>query len=212
MKKNLLHSLAFISFPLLAFSAGMAKADTRILQSEVLAGRMTGYDGKAIQINVFFDKPLMPEGSLQLTINDEPALVVRNDSSAAIVRFSTRLRLKQGEIILVTRKNEGGAVEKSFTPKVEKDFDLTGIRDEFNPQVKRTISSPQLSSAYETSEGSCIILFGGVSNTGSSRPSRATISTEAGLIYVKITERVSTNPFFIIAKGDSFKRCDGVIE
>ena len=61
----------------------------------------TGYNGRNIQIELTFQKPLENAESFELLIGDKKILGIKNDTRTGLERFTTRLRFNKDEVLTV---------------------------------------------------------------------------------------------------------------
>jgi hypothetical protein len=188
-----------------------SNAATTISQSEQLAGKISGTDGRQIQLQIRFDEPVQPGQEFTVYVGDVPAAIVRNKSIPQIFSFSARFRVRLDEAVKVLREVGGIAQETIFKPKVTVDYKVPE-GDVFEPQVRTTIANSELTNIYGVEIGDCMALVLGISNTEVKKLSRVSIATNDGELEIATTHLISTNPFFAIGAGRGFKSCEAKAE
>lgn len=199
MKKNKVFLMA------LTLICSTTFANTVITQPDKVLG-FTGYDGRSIQLQFDFQKPIENGDSVDLMIGDKKVLVIKNETGNKLERFTTRFRFNKDEVITVRQIGKNQSVI-NYTPTVSSDFVLPQ-KDSFNTQPRASVVSDELAKAYSAKNGDCIFLFTGISNTGSQVPKSFTAKINGGTVSIQSSERLSTSPFFIIGLNEVAKSCE----
>lgn len=183
-------------------------ADVYFYQPDKLAGDLTGYDGRQIQIQLKFSRPIKPEESAQLLVNNEMVLTLANKSTRDLTRFTTRLRLYKSDKITVKVSGTSDDQTSTFSPTVATDYSPPS-KDEYSPQpMVRRAASQQMKDVYGAEVGDCMYLLLGISNSGDTKPKEFELKTDVGSIRISSSDRISTNPFFVIGSDSVYTKCE----
>lgn len=198
--KNLKTLLALISV-----LSTNALANVTINQPDKVLG-FTGYDGKNIQLQFEFQKPIESGESVDLLIGNRRVLVIKNETSNKLERFTTRFRFNRDEVLTIKTSGKN-PTSTNYTPTVSSDFALP-TKDSFNTQARASVVSEQLAKSYNSKTGDCIYLMTGISNSGSEVPKSFNIKINGGSVFVESSDRISTSPFFIVGLNETAKSCE----
>lgn len=190
---------------------GSVSADVTIMQSETLAGKFSGTEGKVIQTHFLFEPALKPGDKFEIYVANKKTLESNEIAMERIVRFTTRLKVNPGETIVI-RTDQGGVVtENSFTPKVTKPYEKLAT-SKYNPLVKSIVAGASISNTYDISIGDCAILVLNVDSSEDSYLKKLRIETNFGGVSIYGGSALSANPFFSIGRGGKFEQCNASVE
>lgn len=199
MKKIQLIILALIAISTTTY------ANVIVNQPDKILG-FTGYDGKNIQLQFEFQKPIENNESVELLIGDKKILSIKNETGNKLERFTTRLRFNKDETLTI-KTNGRNPTTTSYAPTVSSDFALPP-KDSYNTQARASVVSEELAKNYSSKSGDCIFLLSGISNSGNQVPKSFTLKVNGANVVVQSSERVSTSPFFIVGLNETAKSCE----
>jgi hypothetical protein len=200
--------LKFIVTVSLGLTNLLASANTVVSQLDSLAGGFNAYDGRSIHLNFDFQKPILQNEIVEILFNNKRALLIKNETSSLLERFSTRFRFNVGESLLVKTPSSSTV----FVPRVTTNYYLPK-KDSFdsNRIMSRVVES-EISKAYKLKIGDCAFLVSGISNSGSQLPRSFTIKINNQDIFIESSERVSDMTFFSAGLNESATTCSMKIE
>lgn len=173
-----------------------------VTQPDKILG-FTGYDGRQIQLEFQFTKPIEKNQTVDFFINDRKILSMKNDTNQSIERFATRLRFNKDETLIIKTPDSS----TSFIPTVSINY-VAPPTNTFQPQPRAGVISEQIAKSYNAKVGDCIYMIGGISNTGNQVPSKFIIKVNNENVVVDSSDRISINPWFIVGQKESAKSCD----
>jgi hypothetical protein len=201
--KKLIYALS------LTLVCSSVSADISITQADKILG-FTGYDGKQIQIQFEFQNPIENNESVVLSIDNKKILSVKNQSTKKLERFTTRLRFNKDESVAVNTVAKK-TTTLTFTPTVSSNFELPN-KDSFSSQARASVVSEAIAKSYGAKKGDCIFLFGGISNTGAKLPKLFTVTINGESMTIESSERLASNPFFIIGINEIASSCEIAVQ
>lgn len=173
-----------------------------VTQPDKILG-FTGYDGRQIQLEFQFTKPIEKNQTIDFFINDRKILSVKNDTNQPLERFATRLRFNKDETLIIKTSESS----TSFIPTVSINY-VPPTTNTYQPQPRAGVISEQIAKSYNAKVGDCIYTIGGVSNSGNQVPSKFIIKVNNENVVVDSSDRISMNPWFIVGQKESAKSCD----
>ncbi len=187
---------------------GVAHSEISVTQPDKLSGGFSSYDGKVIQVQIEFKKPLPNLGELTIFSKEIKILKLVNTSETLLDRFVTRLRMKVGEDLRFLVKYPSGEFLYLFKPTVAKDFELPSS-DIYNPNVKSVkVENAVMKEPYGALPGDCLFLVQNVSMTGKNVLKSVMISPSSGIVKIEIFDRLSTNPLFGFGVTPPLSKCE----
>lgn len=163
----------------------------------------TGYDGRNIQLEFQFSKPIEKNQTVDFFINDKKILSMTNETNQQIERFATRLRFNKDETLVIKSPYSS----TTFVPTVATNF-VAPTTNSYQPQLRASVIAEQVAKAYNAKIGDCIYMIGGVSNSGNQVPTKFIIKLNNESVIVDSSDRVATNPWFIVGIKEPAKSCD----
>ena len=198
--------LVFIAIAL-QMCAISGRAEAVFSQPEFLSGGISGSDGRQIQVQISFVDSIKPSNSFSILVNDQVALSVQNNTKGDLTKFVTRLRMFRNEKLQVVTHIGEKKETFEFFPKVTKDY-VPPMKDEYSLQAKVVLpTSNQLKATIGADVGDCAFLLLGVSNSGDAKPKTIELSNDLGTVVVTSSDRLSTNPLFVIGSKSPYKEC-----
>ena len=188
-----------LTFILILFAAGLANANVEIFQPNTILGFQNN-NGRVIQVEFLFKKPLKPSESFVVKIANQKAIQVTNKSNTSLERFSTRFRANQGDLLDLEVNYKDGAYKDKKGLNVAVDYSPLG-KDENSPQPRISVASEQVK-PFNSQIGDCLYLLAGVSNTGAQVPEIIHLISHGGEFAVESSPKLTNTPFFIVG-GDT---------
>lgn len=173
-----------------------------VTQPDKIVG-FTGYDGRQIQLEFQFSKPIEKNQIVNFFINDKKILSMKNETNQQIERFATRLRFNKDETLVIKTTDSS----TTFVPTVATNY-VAPTTDSYQPQPKAGVISEQLAKSYNAKVGDCIYMIGGISNSGNQVPTKFIVKVNNENVMVDSSDRVATNPWFIVGIKETAKSCD----
>ena len=163
----------------------------------------TGYDGRQIQLEFQFSKPIEKNQTVDFFINDKKILSMTNETNQQIQRFATRLRFSKDETLTIKSTDSS----TTFVPTVATNF-VAPTANLYQPQPRASVISEQIAKSYNAKVGDCIYMIGGVSNSGNQVPTKFIIKVNNENVIVDSSDRIAMNPWFVIGIKEPAKSCD----
>jgi hypothetical protein len=195
-------NISNLTFVFLATFVTNVFSNVIVTQPDKILG-FTGYDGRQIQVEFQFTKPIDKNQTVDFFINDKKVLSMKNETNQQIERFATRLRFNKDESLTI--KTSDGST--NFVPTVATNY-VAPTNNSYQPQPRASVISEQIAKSYNAKVGDCIYMIGGVSNSGSQVPTKFIIKVNNENVIVDSSDRVSMNPWFVIGIKETAKSCD----
>lgn len=193
-----------VIFFVLFFLAGLANANVEIFQPTTILSFQNN-NGRQIQVEFSFKKPLKPNESFLVKIANQKAIQVTNRSNTSLERFTTRFRANKGDDLDLEVNYKDGMYKERKKLNVSVDYSPFG-KDEYILQPRISVASEQ-TKPYNSEVGDCLFLLAGISNTGEKVPSEIYLISHGGDFMVESTTKLSNPPFFIIGADSRATSC-----
>jgi hypothetical protein len=173
-----------------------------VTQPDKILG-FTGYDGRQIQLEFQFTKPIDKNQIVDFFIDNKKILSMKNETNQQIERFATRLRFNKDETLTIKTTDSS----TNFVPTVATNY-VAPTNNSYQPQPRTSVISEQIAKSYNAKVGDCIYMIGGISNSGNQVPTKFIIKVNNENVIVDSSDRVAMNPWFVIGIKETAKSCD----
>ena len=187
-----------VAFTFLFLISGLVNANVDIFQPNTILSFQNN-NGRQIQVEFLFKKPLKPGESFLIKIANQKAILVTNKTNTSLERFSTRFRANKGDRLDLEVNYKDGVYKENKSLNVAVDYSSFG-KDEYSLQPRISIANEQ-TKPYNSQIGDCLYLLSGISNTGGQVPEIIYLLSHGGEFVIESSPKLSNSPFFIIG-GD----------